>query len=165
MRPSDAGPVAPERPRRLRKDSGTFDIGIFVEPPWPDVNNRKRDRLQHRSARPKCRRCASEIVLRRQRHSAGDGLAGALHHERQRHNMGLTIHYQPAAAEQSEMRVHLPDVNEPNCDEAAHDDGNGKHSEHEFRSPAPFKRVASHVGLMAERQILCDTVNVGWSEP
>jgi hypothetical protein len=26
----------------------------------------------------------------------GDGLAGALHHERQRHNMGLTIHYQLA---------------------------------------------------------------------
>ena len=24
----------------------------------------------------------------------GDGLAGALHHEPQRHDMGLTIHYQ-----------------------------------------------------------------------
>ena len=26
----------------------------------------------------------------------GDGLAGALHHERQRHDMGLTIHYELA---------------------------------------------------------------------
>jgi hypothetical protein len=29
-----------------------------------------------------------------QRHFAGDGLAGALHHERLRNDMGLTIHYQ-----------------------------------------------------------------------
>ena len=35
-------------------------------------------------------------VLRWQRHFVGDGLAGALHHERQRHDMGLTIHYQLA---------------------------------------------------------------------
>ena len=32
--------------------------------------------------------------LRRQRHFVGDELAGALHHERQRSDMGLTIHYQ-----------------------------------------------------------------------
>ena len=31
-----------------------------------------------------------------QRHFVGDGLAGALHHKRQRHDMGLTIHYQLA---------------------------------------------------------------------
>jgi hypothetical protein len=30
------------------------------------------------------------MVLRRQRHFAADGLAGALHHERQRYSMGLT---------------------------------------------------------------------------
>jgi hypothetical protein len=41
-------------------------------------------------------RCGSDLVLRRQRHFVGDGRAGALHHERQRHNMGLTIHYQLA---------------------------------------------------------------------
>ena len=35
--------------------------------------------------------------LRCQRHFAGDTLAGALHHERQRHNMGLTIHCERAA--------------------------------------------------------------------
>jgi hypothetical protein len=34
----------------------------------------------------------------RQRHFVGDALTGALHHERQRHDMGLTIHYQLAAA-------------------------------------------------------------------
>ena len=73
MRPSDAGPVAPERPRRLRKDSGTFDIGIFLKPPWPDVKNRKRDRLQHGSARPKCPRCGSEVVLRRGKTGAHAG--------------------------------------------------------------------------------------------
>ena len=33
---------------------------------------------------------------RRQQYFVGDGLAGALHHERQRHDMGLTIHYQLA---------------------------------------------------------------------
>jgi hypothetical protein len=33
-------------------------------------------------------------VLRRQRHFVDDGLAGALHHKHQRHDMGLTIHYQ-----------------------------------------------------------------------
>ena len=32
--------------------------------------------------------------LRRQRHFVGDGLAGALHHERQQHDMSLTIHYE-----------------------------------------------------------------------
>lgn len=32
----------------------------------------------------------------RQRHFVGDTLAGALHDERQRHDMGLTIHYQLA---------------------------------------------------------------------
>jgi hypothetical protein len=32
----------------------------------------------------------------RQRQFMGDGLVGALHHERPRHNMGLTIHYQLA---------------------------------------------------------------------
>jgi hypothetical protein len=36
------------------------------------------------------------MVLRRQRHFVGDELAGALHHRRQRHDMGLTIHYQLA---------------------------------------------------------------------
>jgi hypothetical protein len=36
------------------------------------------------------------MVLRRQQYFVGDELAGALHHERQRHNMGLTIHYQLA---------------------------------------------------------------------
>jgi hypothetical protein len=30
------------------------------------------------------------------RHFVGDALAGALHHELQRHDMGLTIHYQLA---------------------------------------------------------------------
>jgi hypothetical protein len=33
---------------------------------------------------------------RRQRHFVGDGLAGAWHDDRQRHDMGLTIHYQLA---------------------------------------------------------------------
>jgi hypothetical protein len=33
---------------------------------------------------------------RRQRDFAGDEQAKALHHERQRHNMGLTIHYELA---------------------------------------------------------------------
>jgi hypothetical protein len=36
------------------------------------------------------------MVLRRQWHFMSDGLVVALHHERQRHEMGLTIHYQLA---------------------------------------------------------------------
>ena len=38
----------------------------------------------------------TSLPLRRQRHFVGDALAEALHHERQRHDMGLTIHYQLA---------------------------------------------------------------------
>ena len=34
--------------------------------------------------------------LRRQRHFAGDGLGGPLHHKRQQHDMGLKIHYELA---------------------------------------------------------------------
>jgi hypothetical protein len=36
--------------------------------------------------------------LRCQRYFVGDALAGTLHHERQCHDMGLTIHYQLATA-------------------------------------------------------------------
>jgi hypothetical protein len=43
--------------------------------------------------------------LRRQRHFMGDELAGASHHERQRHDMGLTIHYQLATTTSDETHA------------------------------------------------------------
>ena len=42
---------------------------------------------------------------RRQRHLVGDGLAGTLHQQRQRYDMGLTIHYQLATMGDE---VHAP---------------------------------------------------------
>jgi hypothetical protein len=60
--------------------------------------------------------------------------------------------------------VHLSHVDECNRDEGAHHDADGKHSKHEFCSPASVNAVASHDLLMAERQILGDAVNVGWCE-
>jgi hypothetical protein len=69
-----------------------------------------------------------------------------------------------AATVQLEARVHLSDVNKPNRDEEAHNDADGKHPEHDFCSPASINGVASHDRSMAERQILCDAVNVGWCE-
>jgi hypothetical protein len=60
--------------------------------------------------------------------------------------------------------VRLSQVNKANRDEDAHNDADGKHPEHELCSPAPVHAVASHDLSMAERQILCDAVNVGWCE-
>jgi len=60
--------------------------------------------------------------------------------------------------------VHLAQINQPNRDEDAHNDADGKHSEHDFCPLASFKGVAGHDLSMAERQILQDTINVGWSE-
>ena len=57
--------------------------------------------------------------------------------------------------------MHLSHVNKPNRDEDAHNDADGKHTEHDFYSPASFNGVASHDSSMAEGQILCDAVNVG----
>ncbi len=60
--------------------------------------------------------------------------------------------------------MHLSQVNKPNRDEDAHNDADGKHTKHDFCSPASVNAVASHDLSMAERQILCDAVNVGWCE-
>jgi len=60
--------------------------------------------------------------------------------------------------------VRLSHVDECNRDEGAHNDADGKHSKHEFCSPASFNGVASHGGLMAEGQVLPDTVGTGWSQ-
>jgi hypothetical protein len=60
--------------------------------------------------------------------------------------------------------VRLSHVNKANRDEDAPNDAAGKHPEHELCSPAPIHAVASHDLSMAERQILCDAVNVGWCE-
>ena len=57
--------------------------------------------------------------------------------------------------------MHLSHVNKPNRDEDAHNDADGKHSEHDFCFPASVNGVASHDLSMAERQILCDAVYVG----
>ena len=65
---------------------------------------------------------------------------------------------------QSGARVHLSQVNQPNRDEDAHNNADGKNSEQEPFSPAPIHAVASHDLSMAERQILGDAVNVGWCE-
>ena len=47
----------------------------------------------------------------RQRYFVGDALAGALHHECQRHNMGLTIHYQLAATgDEAHARKLVPQL-------------------------------------------------------
>ena len=73
----------------------------------------------------------------------------------------MTTRLVTAAAVQLEARVHLSHVNQPNRDEDAHNDADGKHSEHDFCSPASVNGVASHDLSMAERQILCDAVNVG----
>ena len=64
------------------------------------------------------------------------------------------------ATVQLEARVRLSQVNKANRDEDAHNDADGKHTEHDFCSPAPIHAVASHDLSMAERQILCDAVNV-----
>jgi hypothetical protein len=63
-----------------------------------------------------------------------------------------------------EARVRLSHVNKANRDEDTHKDADGKNSEHELCSPAPIHAVASHDLSMAERQTLCDAVNVGWRE-
>jgi hypothetical protein len=63
-----------------------------------------------------------------------------------------------------EARVHLAQINLPNRDEDARNNADGKNSEHELCSPAPIRAVVSHDRSMAERQILCDAVNVGWCE-
>ena len=60
--------------------------------------------------------------------------------------------------------MHLSHVNESNREKDAHKDTDGQHGEHELHSPSSFKSGASHVLLMAERQILFDAVNVGRSE-
>ena len=59
--------------------------------------------------------------------------------------------------------MHLSHVKQPNRDEDAHNDADGEHPEHDFCPLASFKGVAGHLS-MAERQILYDTINVGWSE-
>jgi len=60
--------------------------------------------------------------------------------------------------------VRLSHVNKANRNEETHDYADGKNSEHEFCSPAPIHAVASHDRSMAERQVLCDAVNVSWCE-
>jgi hypothetical protein len=61
------------------------------------------------------------MVLRRQRHFAGDGLAGALHDESQRHDMGLTIHYQLAATgDEAHARKLLQQVHQVALDLPLH---------------------------------------------
>ena len=57
--------------------------------------------------------------------------------------------------------MHLSQVNQPNRDEDADNDADGKHSEHDFCSPASINGIASHDLSMAERQSLFDAVNVG----
>jgi hypothetical protein len=53
-------------------------------------------RFADRGTRLSYGRLGVRQVPAREQHFVGDGLAGALHHERQRHNMSLTIHYQLA---------------------------------------------------------------------
>jgi hypothetical protein len=76
----------------------------------------------------------------------------------------LTTKLVTAATVQLEARVHLSQVNQPNRDEDAHNDADGKHPEHDFCPPAFINGVTTHDLSMAERQILCDAVNVGWCE-
>jgi len=63
-----------------------------------------------------------------------------------------------------EARVHLAQINQPNRDEDARNDADGKNSEHQLCSPAPIHAAVSHDRSMAEREVLFDAVNVGWSE-
>jgi hypothetical protein len=63
-----------------------------------------------------------------------------------------------------EARVRLFQVNKANRDEEAHNYADGKTSEHELCSPEPIHAVANHDRSVAERQILCDAVDVSWCE-
>jgi len=65
---------------------------------------------------------------------------------------------------QLEASVQLSHVNKANRDENAHNNADGKHPEHDFCPPASFNGVAGHDLSMAKRQILYDTINVGWPE-
>jgi hypothetical protein len=58
-------------------------------------------------------------------------------------------------------RVRLTQVNKGNGDEDTHHDTDGKHREHDLRSPAPIHAVVSHDLSMAEPQIPGDAVSVG----
>ena len=60
--------------------------------------------------------------------------------------------------------MRLFHVNKANRDEETHNYADGKSSGREFCSPAPVHAVASRDLSMAERQILCNAVNVGWCE-
>lgn len=74
----------------------------------------------------------------------------------------LTTRLLTAGTVELEARVHLAQINQPNRDEDAHNDADGKNSEHQLCSPAPIHAVVIHDLSMAEREILFDAVNVGW---
>jgi hypothetical protein len=76
----------------------------------------------------------------------------------------LTTRLVAASRVQLEARVRLSHVSKANRDEDAHNDADAKHLEHELCSPAPIHAVARHDLSMADRQILCDAVNVAWCE-
>ena len=76
----------------------------------------------------------------------------------------LTTRLVTAGTVELEARVHLAQIKQPNRDEDARNDADGKNSEHQLCSPAPIHAVVSHDRSMAEREVLLDAVNVRWSE-
>jgi hypothetical protein len=69
-----------------------------------------------------------------------------------------------AAAAQLEARVPLSQEDQPDREEGTHNYADCKNSQHHLCSPASINGAPSHDLSMAERQILCDAVNVGWCE-